>query len=171
MVPYTPSAQLDNMGAMSFCQNVNEPDKVLTTGSLTVTLPVITIDSLHLPHCSIIKIDVEGMEEDVLLGASETLKTLRPVIYFEYASNNVGQLTRMHTQLNSLGYRLFWHVANPFNNRNFRGDLHNIFGGNVEVNILAVLPEHKSPNLSEITDPSIPPIRPSLAEALGGVAV
>src|SRR5262249_4932914 len=43
----------------------------------------VTIDSLALPSCHLIKVDVEGMELDVLEGASSTLRQFRPLLYVE----------------------------------------------------------------------------------------
>ena len=171
LVPYVSKVANENMGALSFVQNVHEPEKIAVSGGLRFTLPLITIDSLNLTSCALIKIDVEGMEEDVLVGATETLRFCRPAVYFEYANNNIEQLSRVQKMLAGLGYRLFWHVANPFNSLNYRDDSYNIFGGNVEVNVLAILEHHTVPQLPEIIDPTIPPPRPSLAEGLSGVEV
>jgi FkbM family methyltransferase len=46
---------------------------------------MITIDSLNLESCDFIKIDVEGFEYGVILGALETIKKFKPVIFYEYA--------------------------------------------------------------------------------------
>jgi FkbM family methyltransferase len=43
----------------------------------------VTLDSLGLPEVSLIKIDVEGHEIDVLSGARETIHTYRPVLIIE----------------------------------------------------------------------------------------
>ncbi|OQW68076.1 MAG: FkbM family methyltransferase [Proteobacteria bacterium ST_bin12] len=42
-----------------------------------------TIDSLNLPRVDLIKIDVEGMEVDVLQGAVETIKRCKPMMTIE----------------------------------------------------------------------------------------
>lgn len=44
---------------------------------------MITIDSLKLKSCDFIKIDVEGSETLVLMGAIETIEKYRPAIFFE----------------------------------------------------------------------------------------
>ncbi len=44
---------------------------------------IISLDSLNLNNVSLIKIDVEGMELDVLKGGRETIKRNRPVIFIE----------------------------------------------------------------------------------------
>lgn len=46
-------------------------------------IPIATIDELGLARVDIIKIDVEGMEPDVLAGAAETIKKHRPIIVAE----------------------------------------------------------------------------------------
>jgi len=43
----------------------------------------ITIDSLNLKSCDFIKMDVEGFEPMVLLGAIKTIKKFKPTILFE----------------------------------------------------------------------------------------
>lgn len=47
------------------------------------TVTTLTIDSLNLERCDLIKIDVEGCEWEVLEGAQTTIETHRPVIFFE----------------------------------------------------------------------------------------
>lgn len=44
---------------------------------------ITTIDSLHLEKIDFIKIDVEGMELDILIGAIETLKKFKPKLLIE----------------------------------------------------------------------------------------
>ena len=46
-------------------------------------VPLVTLDSLNLPACHLIKADVEGMEIDVILGAKETIKQHQPVLFLE----------------------------------------------------------------------------------------
>lgn len=48
-----------------------------------IKVPVRTIDSFNLSKLNFIKIDVEGMELEVLRGGTETLRRLRPVVLFE----------------------------------------------------------------------------------------
>jgi FkbM family methyltransferase len=45
---------------------------------------MITIDELNLTNVSVMKVDVEGFEPMVFLGAKETIKRERPVILFEW---------------------------------------------------------------------------------------
>ncbi len=48
-----------------------------------VRIASVRIDSLYLPRCDFIKIDVEGMEVDVLDGAAETLARCQPIVMCE----------------------------------------------------------------------------------------
>lgn len=46
-------------------------------------IPVVTLDSFGLTGVSLLKIDVEGMEEQVIRGGVDTISRERPVIYAE----------------------------------------------------------------------------------------
>jgi FkbM family methyltransferase len=48
------------------------------------TIDVVTIDSLGLPRLDLLKIDVEGMEIEVLQGARRTVERFRPCVWVEY---------------------------------------------------------------------------------------
>ncbi len=54
-----------------------------TTAYRTVNVDVVTIDSLELHECSIIFLDVEGVELATLRGATSTLERCRPVLVLE----------------------------------------------------------------------------------------
>lgn len=45
---------------------------------------VITIDSMNLPRCDFVKLDIEGYECQALRGAINTIKKYRPWIWIEY---------------------------------------------------------------------------------------
>lgn len=48
-------------------------------------ISVITIDSIGLQRCDLIKIDVERMEHEVLSGAWETIDKFHPILFIEVA--------------------------------------------------------------------------------------
>lgn len=75
------------------------------------------IDDFLLPKCHFIKIDVEGMEGDVILGAKDTIAKNLPVIYFEQWEESIDPEIR--TQLESLGYSLYRHSYSTYNADNF----------------------------------------------------
>lgn len=143
----------DNLGSASFRGVVDGPESERPS----LPVPLFTADDLSLAACRLMKIDVEGMELDVFLGATRTIARHRPVIYFEQTSAvNFPEIVAL---LREARYDLRWHVANPFNRRNANGHPDNIFGGTCEVNVLAV------PREAGWTPPpglDLPPVRGDL---------
>ncbi|MHB1590858.1 MAG: FkbM family methyltransferase [Sulfuricella sp.] len=106
----------------------------VSLGEGPTEVPVETVDSLGLERCRLIKIDVEGMEREVLLGARGTLARLRPFLYVECdrrekSADLIGLLMEM-------GYRLWWHLPPLYNPENFAGNKENVFDGLVSGNLL-----------------------------------
>ena len=64
---------------------------------------MISLDSMKLPRVDLIKIDVEGMELDVLAGATEILTHLKPCLLIERLKTNERTLFAL---LASYGYQL-----------------------------------------------------------------
>lgn len=60
-----------------------------------------TIDSFDFSDVRLIKIDVEGMEQQVLAGAEKTIRRCRPLMFIEYLKNDRQQLTE---RIAALGY-------------------------------------------------------------------
>ena len=71
--------------------------------------PLTTIDKFAFERVDMIKIDVEGMELDVLAGARETIARCRPVIYLDVIKTDQGALGRW---LAEAGYIAFPNVGN-----------------------------------------------------------
>jgi FkbM family methyltransferase len=65
---------------------------------------MLTLDSLDLPRLDLLKIDVEGMELEVLEGARGLIESQRPIIIAEYLKTDRQLLAGM---LNGWGYRQF----------------------------------------------------------------
>lgn len=65
------------------------------------TVPLRTLDSYNLDRVDVLKIDVEGMELDVLSGAAATITHCRPVILIEHGKSDRGIL---HAVIESMGY-------------------------------------------------------------------
>jgi FkbM family methyltransferase len=96
---------------------------------------VVTIDSLGL-NPSLIKIDVEGMESDVIRGAIETIKRCEPVIYLECNGDDTSAVAIV---LAEIGYRAYWSIGPYFNPNNFFGSKLNLWPGVMpSVNLIAV---------------------------------
>ncbi len=102
------------------------------------SVPVITIDSLQLPNCRLIKIDVEGMEQEVLQGARDTISRCRPLLYVE--NDRANRSRPLIEFLMGMGYDLYWHTPPLFNPDNFRGRKDNIFGNVISANVLCIPP-------------------------------
>lgn len=91
----------DGEGQLVFVnpQNTGEAQVKLGSGDVKVK----RVDSLSMPdRVAMLKIDVEGMELEVLKGASETLKRDRPLIYSEFLSLEKAQAA--YSYLRDFGY-------------------------------------------------------------------
>lgn len=85
-------------------------------------VPVITVDSLNLNHCDFMKIDVEKMEYDVLLGAEATIEKFKPVIFYEDNEDKDCELL-----LNSKGYKFHKFCFPGFDENNYFQNKSNYF--------------------------------------------
>jgi FkbM family methyltransferase len=119
-------------------------------------VPQTTLDNLIAGPCHFIKIDVEGMERDVIAGAHHTIARERPVLYVENdrAQHSAGLID----DVRQLGYRLWWHRPPLFDPQNYKGVPENVFvidGAIIlSINMLCV-PEERTPlfptDLEEVT--------------------
>ncbi|HEX4329298.1 MAG TPA: FkbM family methyltransferase [Burkholderiales bacterium] len=73
-------------------------------GGIFDEVPMASIDALALPRVDMMKIDVEGMEAEVLAGAMQTILAQHPLIYLEYLKGDKQALGRT---LQEAGYVLF----------------------------------------------------------------
>jgi FkbM family methyltransferase len=95
-----------------------------TVGALPIAL--VALDDLKFRRrVQFIKIDVEGMEESVLAGASKLIEQDRPIIYFEVLE--MDRLKGPRKALMDLGYELRWLKSEAFNPRNYRLNPDNIW--------------------------------------------
>lgn len=62
-------------------------------------VPLVKIDSLNQNAVDLIKIDVEGMEEETISGAVETLKNSTPVLFIEKIKSNFAGLESIFRSL------------------------------------------------------------------------
>lgn len=94
------------------------------------------LDGASLSACRFIKVDVEGMELDVLRGAEQTLRRLQPIVYVE--NDRADRAADLIAYLSALGYALYWHRPPLYNPANFAGNPDNVFGPVASVNMLCI---------------------------------
>ncbi len=136
MVAEEDAAHGPNLACVSFVDYEAPRPGDASTQEILIPRVVLALDEVQLPRCELIKIDAEAMELEVMLGATRTIEQHRPVIYFEQTSDR--NFAETFQFLKSLSYEPFWHVADPFNRNNLRGNSKNIFGGAREVMVLAL---------------------------------
>ncbi|MDD9876627.1 MAG: FkbM family methyltransferase [Magnetovibrio sp.] len=112
-----------------------------------------TIDALNLKACHFIKIDVEGMENEVLDGAADTLARHQPVLYVE--NDRRERAAELIERLMRAEYRLFWHLPPLFNPDNHFGNPENVFGGLLSRNMFC-LPKGSPLNVTNFTEITSP---------------
>lgn len=83
-----------------------------------------------------IKIDVEGMESDVLLGGRHLIQKHQPILYVE--NDQIDKSADLLKLIKSFGYRPYWHTPYLFNQHNIYGDHENIYPRIVSVNVLCM---------------------------------
>lgn len=83
-------------------ENIGQP--IDYSNASLVDVPMVSIDSLKLKRCDLIKIDVEGMEVEVLDGAANTILQHRPIVFVETIKSDKNAIS---TRLLSSGYRIF----------------------------------------------------------------
>ncbi|HEV3078868.1 MAG TPA: FkbM family methyltransferase [Gemmataceae bacterium] len=122
--------------ALNYAQANNFGGVELGTFASGESVPVSTLDSLDLPACRLVKIDVEGMEGNVLKGAVQTVKRLKPILYVE--NDRVEKSIPLMQLIESLGYEMYWHLPPLYHPQNFYRNPQNVFGNIVSANLLCV---------------------------------
>lgn len=122
-------------------------------------VPITTIDALNLVACHFVKVDVEGMEDDVVRGGAATFARHRPFLYLE--NNRKDRSAGLIQSLFDLDYRCFWYPARYFNPDNYFGNDENVFRKDIELNMLAVprIVAHMVDDMPEVTSPDDWPLR------------
>jgi FkbM family methyltransferase len=116
----------------------------------------LALDDLGLEACALIKIDVDGREQEVLQSGARLIERARPVLYFE---NDLQALSApLLRQAMDFGYELYWHLAPMFRADNFRGNPRDAWAPNRLVSPMVLgLPADRNfavPDLDLIADAS-----------------
>jgi hypothetical protein len=112
-----------------------------------------------IPRLDLLKVDVEGMEADVIRGGRQLLQKFKPTLYLE--NDRIDKSKDLIELVSSLGYRLFWHMPPFFNPANNKGDAENVFATIVSVNMLCLHRDLVSnvSGMTEIVDSSFHPMK------------
>lgn len=114
-----------------------------------------TLDEFRIVHLDFIKIDVEGMEIDVLLGGEATISRDRPVIFAEVNSLQGG--VPLLQWCVSHQYLMFCALHPAYNQNNFAGNSANFFSNAIEVGALLVPQEEISKHTAWIHSQQLVP--------------
>lgn len=108
----------------------------------------IVTNELDVP-CHFLKIDVEGMELEVLRGAAGMIGQCKPMLYVE---NDWPDKSKALIEfINDLGYKAYWHLAPLYHEKNVRGVEENLWPGVVSINMLCIPAEVEFTGLPEAT--------------------
>lgn len=98
---------------------------------------VVPVDELNLQRCALLKVDVEGMEAQVIAGARETIDRCRPALFLE--NDTVERSREVLEAVESIGYKGFWQIAGYYNPKNFFSNSDNVFARfQPQANVLCV---------------------------------
>ncbi len=106
-VPVLDPRSPQNYGCLNLTQQYDEG----------VSVPVLAIDSLVMPRLDLLKLDCEGAELSILMGARQTLLKLRPWVYLEFTENRAALLALFE----ELGYFCVRHIPPIHREPNFAG--------------------------------------------------
>lgn len=112
--------------------------RMLNEGQACVS---VKIDDLEIYAPEFMKIDVEGHELQVLLGAKETIKDHEPIIFYEAHGTELDLIYDLLAD--ELKYHLYWYPCPNYNPNNFKNESRNMFGNGGVCNILAMPQSHK----------------------------
>ena len=124
-------ADTDSPGSFSLLTKVD-----VAAESSGITIDVMTLDQFDIDSCHLMKVDVEGMELNVLKGSAKTLRRLHPLVFAECLSLHNGWQTVSFMRDN--GFEAFLHNERAFNPDNFKRNASNFFGDARETNIVFV---------------------------------
>ena len=101
-----------------------------------VDTELLALDMLNLRDLHFLKVDVEGMEQDVLIGAKETITRCRPLMFVEADREGVADETiRL---IKSFNYTPYWYINFVYNEQNYFKNSENPFGGMCSFNLFCL---------------------------------
>ena len=88
------------------------------------SVPKMKIDKVILERCNLIKIDIEGMECEALIGAEETIKKFKPMLYVE--NDRPDNTKKIIKTIRSHNYEIYQHEAMMYNPNNYERNTNNV---------------------------------------------
>ena len=134
--------------------DIGRPKAEVAASRVGAQAQVMRLDDVVLTACHFLKIDVEGMEREVIEGATELITRFKPVMYVENEDPDKSDaLVRL---IDSLSYKMYWHRPFYFSPNNFFGNLHNVFPNTIAFNMVC-LHESVTQNLTGLEPVTVPP--------------
>lgn len=103
MPDYTTASSFGSLELRQSATNEFIGQKIDYSEASAVTIQKIPLDSLKLARVDLIKIDVEGMELEALIGAQQTIETSHPILLIESIKAGADKLTAW---VEARGYRV-----------------------------------------------------------------
>ena len=96
-----------NWGGRGIIQDTLDPERANNNEAREEDIiKVITLDSLNIPKCDLVKVDVQGYELKLFKGAQKIISVFKPIIFLEnYIEDKTSILTKEH--LIELGYDFY----------------------------------------------------------------
>lgn len=146
---------------LDYNQNNNFGGISLNNSKKGFLVKTIVLDSFidKINRLKFLKIDVEGMEKEVIEGSKKLIDKFKPIIYLENDRREKSE--ELINLLKSIDYKLYWHLPKLFNKNNYNKNSENVFGNIVSVNMLCI---HKSlnikiENMEEVVDSKFHPMK------------
>ena len=130
-VPLTDYNAEGNFGGISLSASLEEP--------MSAVVEILPLDSFvdhKWDRDVFLKVDVEGMEEEVLRSGPKFLSHHRPVMYVE--NDRPDKSKSLIEFIKSNSYNLYWDTPKLFNPSNFFGKKEDKYPGIVSINMLCI---------------------------------
>ena len=88
---------------------------------------VLTLDGLQFNRCKLVKVDVGGMESEVLEGGQQLIERCEPILFV--AANEPEGAPELLETVDALDYDAWWHISMHFQSENHFDNPENIFDG------------------------------------------
>jgi FkbM family methyltransferase len=94
------------------------------------------LDDFNLPGCDLLKVDVEGMEIEVLKGALGLIHTHKPILYVE--NDRLQFRDELYAWIVQQGYQCWQHLPRMYSENNYNKVEDNVFGECMSANLLCL---------------------------------